>query len=113
VNIGAAEGEGKGFRNDVERRSCRIFQAYDKRSHWTKGQNVQDIHKHQRSLAQQQCTGAHAQFPRLIADARFEHVDECLSSIISRIPSSAGSVSAGEVYVVVGCGRSGMVRSRD
>jgi hypothetical protein len=46
------------------------------------------------------------------ADAQFEHVDECLSSIIGRISSSAGSVSAGGVYVVVDCGHSGMVRSR-
>jgi hypothetical protein len=48
----------------------------------------------------------------LMTDAQFEHVDECLSSIIGRISSSAGSVSAGGVYVVVDCGHSGMVRSR-
>jgi hypothetical protein len=51
-------------------------------------------------------------FQGLGADAQFEHVDECLSSIIGRISSSAGSVSAGGVYVVVDCGHSGMVRSR-
>ena len=48
----------------------------------------------------------------LKTDAQFEHVDECLSSIIGRISSSAGSVSAGGVYVVVDCGHSGMVRSQ-
>jgi hypothetical protein len=46
------------------------------------------------------------------ADAQFEHVDECFSSIIGRISSSASSVSAGRVYVVVDCGHSGMVRFR-
>jgi hypothetical protein len=50
-------------------------------------------------------------FQGLMTDAQFEHVDECLSSIIGRISSSAGSVSAGRVYVVVDCSHSGMVRS--
>jgi hypothetical protein len=42
-------------------------------------------------------------------DAQFEHVDECLSSIIGRISSDTGSASAGGVYVVIDCGHSGMV----
>lgn len=46
----------------------------------------------------------------LRTDAQFEHVDECLSSIIGRISSSAGSGAAGGVYVVVDPGHSGMVR---
>ena len=50
-------------------------------------------------------------FQGLGPDAQFEPVDECLSSVIGRISSSAGSVSAGGVYVVVDCGHSGMVRS--
>jgi hypothetical protein len=50
-------------------------------------------------------------FQSLRKNAQFEHVDECLSSIIGRISSSTGSVSAGGVYVVVDCGHSGMVRS--
>ena len=41
-------------------------------------------------------------------DAQFEHVDECLSSIIGRIASDTGSASAEGVYVVIDCGRSGM-----
>ena len=42
-------------------------------------------------------------------DAQFEHVDECLSSIIGRISSDTGSASAEGVYVVIDCGHSGMV----
>ncbi|GAB7336925.1 hypothetical protein MBLNU13_g01768t2 [Cladosporium sp. NU13] len=41
-------------------------------------------------------------------DAHFEHVDECLSSIIGRISSDTGSASAEGVYVVIDCGHSGM-----
>lgn len=39
------------------------------------------------------------------AKVTFEHVDECLSSIIGRIPGDESGV-----YVVVDCGHSGMVR---
>ena len=42
-------------------------------------------------------------------DAQFEHVDECLSSIIGRISSNTGSESVEGVYVVIDCGHSGMV----
>ena len=42
-------------------------------------------------------------------DAQFEHVDECLSSIIGRISSDTGSALAEGVYVVIDCGHSGMV----
>lgn len=42
----------------------------------------------------------------LRANVDFEHVDECLSSIIGRIPNDASGV-----YVVIDCGHSGMVCS--
>lgn len=42
-------------------------------------------------------------------DAQFEHVDECLSSIVGRISSNAGSGPAEGVYVVIDYGHSGMV----
>jgi hypothetical protein len=50
-------------------------------------------------------------FQGLGADTQFESVDECLSSVIGRISSRAGSVAAGGVHVVLDCGHSGMVRS--
>ena len=51
-------------------------------------------------------------FQGLGAEAQFEPVDECLGSVIGRISSSASSVSAGRVYVVLDCDHSGMVRSQ-
>lgn len=49
-------------------------------------------------------------FHSLRADISFENVDECLSSIVGCISSGSDQLVAGQVYVVVNCGHSTMVR---
>lgn len=50
-------------------------------------------------------------FQSVRAKVILEHVDECLSSLVGRISSGQGELVAGQVYVVVNCGHSTMVRS--
>lgn len=48
-------------------------------------------------------------FQKLDTNAHFEHVDECLSTLVGRVSSRQGDLSTGEVMVVVDCGHATMV----